>query len=179
MSDALYLCDCTREGGEAKEMRRATGTWLTPRHACEAAVLLMAERVGACQQQHAAEDTMVSHHSAGNAHAHTHTRSHYIYCHPLLPVQCWGLELNSQVVESNSYAINLIWYSVEVYFHLIQTTACIAKGNYISTASICPEVVDSQSKPPQVFLPLSTLSVKSTERFLGSSMIYLSEIFIM
>lgn len=88
MSDALYLCDCTREGGEAKEMRRATGTWLTPRHACEAAVLLMAERVGACQQQHAAEDTMVSHHSAGNAHAHTHTRSHYIYCHPLLPVQC-------------------------------------------------------------------------------------------
>ena len=28
----------------------ATGTWLTPQHACEAAVLLMVER-GACQQQ--------------------------------------------------------------------------------------------------------------------------------
>ena len=64
MSDAVCLCDCTQGGGEAKEMRGATGTWLTPRHACEAAVLLMAERVGACQQQHAAENTMVSHRSA-------------------------------------------------------------------------------------------------------------------
>lgn len=63
MSDALCLCDCTQGGGEVKEMRGATGTWLTPRHAREAAVLLMAERVGACQQQHAAESTVVSHHS--------------------------------------------------------------------------------------------------------------------
>lgn len=88
---------------------------------------------------------------------YTDTPSHYIYCHPLLLVQCWGLQLNSQVVESNSYGINLISYSVEVHFHLIQTTACIAKGNYISTAFICPEVVDSQSKTPQVFLPLYPL----------------------
>ncbi len=64
MSDALYLCDCTQVGGKAKEMRGATGTWLTPRHACEAAVLLMAERVGACQQQRAAENTVVSHNRA-------------------------------------------------------------------------------------------------------------------
>lgn len=61
-------------------------------------------------------------------------------------------------MESNSYAIYLISYSVEVHFHLIQTTACIAKGNYISTASICPGVVDSQSKPRQVLLPLYPLS---------------------
>lgn len=61
-------------------------------------------------------------------------------------------------MESNSYAIYLISYSVEVHFHLIQTTACIAKGNYISTASICPEVVDSQSKHHQVLLPLYPLS---------------------
>lgn len=106
------------------------------------------------------------------------THLHYIYSHLVLPVRRWGPEFKRQAQESNSYAINLISYSVEAHFHLIQTTACIAKGNYISTASICPEVVDSQSKPPQVFC-LSTLSVKSTERFLGSSMIYLSEIFIM
>lgn len=58
-------------------MRGATGTWLTPRHACEAAVLLMAERVGACQQQHAAENTMVSHHSAETERrAYTYTHTH-------------------------------------------------------------------------------------------------------
>ncbi len=79
MSDAPCLCDCTQGGGEAKEMRGATGTWLTPRHAREAAVLLMAERVGACQQ-HAAESTMVSHHSAETERqsliqTHTHKKA--------------------------------------------------------------------------------------------------------
>lgn len=90
-----------------------------------------------------------------NTHTDRHTDTHslFAYCHRLLPVRCGALESNSQVVESKSYAINLISDSVELYFHLIQTTACMAKGNYISTASICPEVVDSQSKPPQVFLP--------------------------
>lgn len=68
MSDALCWCVCARERGEVKEMRGATGTWLTPRHACEAAVLLMVGRVGACQQQHAAESTAVSH----QTQIHTH-----------------------------------------------------------------------------------------------------------
>lgn len=78
MSDAPCLCDCTQGAGETKEMRGATGTWLTPRHAREAAVLLMAERVGACQQQHAAESTVVSHHSGETERQsliHTHKKA--------------------------------------------------------------------------------------------------------
>lgn len=80
MSDARRLCDCRHGGGEVKETRGTTGTWLTPRHACEAAVLLMAERVGPCQQQHAAESAVVSHHSAVTErqsliHTHTHTKT--------------------------------------------------------------------------------------------------------
>lgn len=142
-------------------MRGATGTRLTPRHAREAAVLLMAERVGACQQQHAAESTVVSHHStqtqrhSPDTHTHTTMCAHTAIHSPaslvlrFSNVRCW---------ESNSYATNLISCSVEVHFHLIQTTACIAKGNYISTASVCPQVVDSQSKPRQVFLPLYSLT---------------------
>lgn len=54
----VSVCVCVRElagrrrsGGDGG----ATGTWLTPRHACEAAVLLMVER-GGCQQR-AAEDS--------------------------------------------------------------------------------------------------------------------------
>lgn len=73
MSGVLYLCDCAHGGEEAKERREATGTWLTPRHAREAAVFLMAERVGACQQQHAAESTMVSHHSTETEKLDIHT----------------------------------------------------------------------------------------------------------
>lgn len=43
----------------------------------------------------------------------------------------------------------------------MQTTACIAKGNYISAASVCPEVSDSQSKPRQalpILYPLSEIN---------------------
>lgn len=60
-----------RQRGKVKEMRRATGTWLTPRHACEAAVLLMVGGVRACQQQRAAENTAVSHQTL----THTHTQA--------------------------------------------------------------------------------------------------------
>lgn len=54
--------------------------------------------------------------------------------------------------------MNLNSDSVKVHFHLIQTAACIAEGNYIATASVCPEVADSQSGPHQALPALHPLS---------------------